>query len=66
MWNTTAERLAVPEDALCTAALLAAPFGRRPKKMLTDASAYGLGFVLLLLKNLKNWPSFFFTSRILK
>lgn len=52
--------------ALSDPQILAAPRRGAPKRMMTDASAYGLGGVLLQQGEDKKWRPISFTSRLLK
>lgn len=53
------------KSAFCNPEVLAAPVPGAPKKVMTDASSYGLGGVLLQQNKEGNWQPLSFTSRLL-
>lgn len=54
------------KGALSSPEILAAPRRGAPKKVMTDASTYGLGGVLLQQNDDGKWRPLSFTSRLLK
>ena len=54
------------EKSLCDPEILAAPVRGPPKRFMTDASAYGLGGVLLQQTQRGEWSPVSFTSKLMK